>query len=166
MTPRFPDAPARRIALFAGSFDPFTVGHASIVERALPLFDTIVIAVGVNAAKPGATAADERVAAIREVYASLPAGRVEVMAYEHELTVDLAARLGARWLLRGVRSVKDFEYERDIADINRRLAGLETVLMFALPDHAAISSSIVRELRSYGHDVSMLLPTKDTPSML
>ncbi len=157
MTHKFPDT--ERVALFAGTFDPFTVGHASIVQRALPLFDRLVIAVGVNAAKTGAAAAAERVEAIRRVYASLPEGRVEVMSYDRELTVDLARRIGARWLLRGVRSAKDFEYERDMADINRRLAGLETVLLYALPEHAAISSSVVRELRSYGRDIREFLPT-------
>ena len=146
-----------RVALFAGSFDPFTIGHASIVERALPLFDRIIIAVGVNASKPGGTPADERCKSIRELYAS--DGRISVEAYSDELTVDLADRLGANFLLRGVRSVKDFEYERDIADVNRRLSGIETVSLYTLPEHASVSSSIVRELRSYGRDISSFLPT-------
>ncbi len=145
------------MALFAGSFDPFTIGHASIVERALPLFDRIIIAVGINASKPGGTPADRRCEAIRQLY-STQAERIDVLSYSNELTVDLARRLGANWLLRGVRSVKDFEYEREIADINRRLSGLETVLLFTLPEHSAISSSIVRELHSYGHDVDQFLP--------
>lgn len=156
MTLRSPDK--IRTALFAGSFDPFTVGHASVVERALPLFDKIIIAVGINASKPGSTPPERRVEAIQRIYASLPAGRVTVIAYEGELTVDLAARTGARWLLRGVRSVKDFEYERDLADINRKLSGLETILLYTEPQYAAVSSSVVRELAAYGREISDFLP--------
>ena len=151
-----------RIALFAGSFDPFTIGHASIVERALSLFDRIIIAVGVNANKAGETSADERQKAIRDIYSNIPE-RVSVESYSDELTVDLAQRVGAKWLLRGVRSVKDFEYEREIADINRQLSGLETVILLTLPEHGAVSSSVVRELRSYGRDVSHFLPAKYIP---
>ena len=158
MTPKSPDTPAPRVALFAGSFDPFTIGHDSIVRRALPLFDRIIIAVGTNAAKAGATPAYDRVSAIRAVYASVPGDRVRVIAYTGELTVDLARRLGARWLLRGVRSAKDFEYERDMADINRQLSGIETVILFSRPEFGAISSSIVRELQSYGVDTTPYLP--------
>lgn len=148
---------APRTALFAGSFDPFTIGHASIVSRALPLFDRIVIAVGVNMSKTSADEVSRRVEAITALYADEP--RVTVTHYEG-LTVDMATRCGARWLLRGVRSVKDFEYERDMADINRQLSGLETVLLYSLPEHAAVSSSIVRELHAYGRDVSDYLPGK------
>lgn len=162
MTPTYPDpaAGARepRIALFAGSFDPFTVGHASIVERALPLFDCIVIAVGVNAAKVSDADATGRVRAIERLYAALPPGKVKVVCYSGILTAQLAAQVGAKWLLRGVRSVRDFEYERDLADLNRRIAGLETVLLPALPEMAAVSSSAVRELQSYGADVTSFLP--------
>jgi len=156
MTRKSPDSV--RIALFAGSFDPFTVGHASVVERALALFDRVIVAVGVNSAKTGTDPADERVEVIRRIYAALPEGRVEVLAYENELTVQLAKRLGAGWLLRGVRSVKDFEYERDLADLNRRVGGIDTVLLYTLPEYAAISSGAVRELRAYGCDVTPFLP--------
>lgn len=157
MTPISSDA-ERRTALFAGSFDPFTVGHASVVERALPLFDRLVIAVGINAEKATATAAAYRVAAIAGLYAG--DGRVEVMSYSGELTADLARRIGAGWLLRGVRSVRDFEYERDMADLNRRLSGIETVVLFSLPEHGAVSSSAVREIASYGGDVAPFLPER------
>lgn len=157
MTHRYPDS--IRVALFAGSFDPFTTGHASIVERALPLFDCIIIAIGVNVRKPSERPVNERVKAIEALYVSLPPGRVKVVAYHDELTVDVARRLGANWLLRGVRSVKDFEYERDLADVNRKLSGIETLLLYTLPELAAVSSSVVRELQSYGHDVSQFLPT-------
>lgn len=158
MTAKSHEAEPTRTALFAGSFDPYTIGHASIVGRALPLFDKIIIAVGVNPGKPGRRPAGELVAAIERVYASLPPGRVEVVSYSHELTVDLARRLGARWLLRGVRSVADFEYERNLADLNRKLSGLETILLYTLPEYAAVSSSAVRELESYGADVSQFMP--------
>ena len=157
MTHKYPET--CRVALFAGSFDPFPVGHASVVERALPLFDRIIIAIGVNAKKPSEHSTEERVEAIASLYRNLPEGRVDVVAYHDELTVDLAARLGAGWLLRGVRSVKDFEYERDLADINRKLSGIETLLLYTLPELGAVSSSMVRELKSYGHDVSPFLPT-------
>lgn len=155
MTQKFPDK-GLRTALFAGSFDPFTIGHASVVERALPLFEHFIIAVGTNAAKHGSSAVADRVKAICELYSHDP--RVEVISYEGKLTVDLAAELGAHWLVRGVRSVKDFEYERDLADINRRLGGVETLLLYSLPEHGAISSSVVRELSSYGRDISSLIP--------
>ena len=143
--------------LFPGSFNPFTVGHASIVERALPLFECIIIAVGVNCDKAGVDAT-ANIDAIRRYAARFPKGKVDVTTYSGELTVDLARRVGADWLLRGVRSAKDFEYERDMADINRRIAGVETLILFALPEYGAVSSSVVRELASYGHDVDEFLP--------
>ncbi len=159
MTPRYPDnGTGPRVALFAGTFDPFTAGHASVVERALLLFDKIVIAVGINAAKTSEADASGRVRSIEAVYAALPPGRVEVVCYSGMLTVQLATQVGARWLLRGIRSVKDFEYEREMADINRKLSGLETILLFTLPELAAVSSSAVRELSAYGADVSAFLP--------
>jgi pantetheine-phosphate adenylyltransferase len=145
-----------RTALFAGSFNPFTIGHASIVERGLQLFDRIVIGIGVNANKPDSQAdGEKRAAHLRAVYANEP--RVEVITYS-TLTVDAAQSVGAKFLLRGVRSARDFEYERDLADVNRRLSGIETVLLYALPDLAVISSSLVRELQSYGKDVANLMP--------
>lgn len=141
-------------ALFPGSFNPFTLGHADIVSRGLEIFDSIVIAVGVNAGKAPADA-EAVVRPIRTLYADEP--RVSVVTY-NTLTIELARRLGVRFLLRGVRSVKDFEYERDMADVNRQLSGLESVILFSRPELAAISSSVVRELQSYGHDVSRFLP--------
>lgn len=146
-----------RIALFPGSFNPFTVGHKSIVDRAIPLFDRIIIAIGTNAEKSEADFDDlaRRIRAIASVYEDEPA--VEVYAYEG-LTSDFAAEMGAGFLLRGVRSVQDFEYERTLADVNRRISGLETVLLYSLPEYSSISSSVVRELQSYGVDVSDFLP--------
>lgn len=147
-----------RIAIFPGSFDPFTIGHASIVRRGLEMFDKIVIGVGYNANKRSFLTPEERVAAIEKVYAS--ESRVKVVAYDN-LTADLAHREQARFVLRGIRSVKDFEYERDIAGINHRLSGVETVLLFTEPHYADISSTIVRELLAFGKDVSEFLPKVD-----
>jgi pantetheine-phosphate adenylyltransferase len=144
-----------RIALFPGSFDPFTRGHRAIVDRALPLFDKLVIAIGVNRAKKGWMPVEERLEKLRALYANEP--RVEVIAYE-TLTMDLAAEYGAKYVLRGVRSIADFEYERTIADANRKIGGLETIFLISDTDTAHISSSLVRELAAFGHDVSDLLP--------
>lgn len=144
-----------KIAIFPGSFDPFTVGHASIVNRGLPMFDRIVIGVGVNDKKRSFYTPEQRVEAIQKVYASEP--RIKVVSYS-DLTIDLARREGATFILRGLRSVKDFEYERDIAAMNKRLAGVETVMLFTEAQYSDISSSVVRELIAYGKDVSAFLP--------
>ena len=143
-----------RTAVFPGSFNPFTRGHADIVRRGLELFDRIVIAVGINASKSAADA-EALAAPIRELFEAEP--RVIVTTYT-TLTVDIAREYDARFILRGVRSVKDFEYERDMADINRQLSGIESVILFSSPELSAISSSVVRELQSFGHDVSRFLP--------
>ena len=144
-----------RIALFPGSFNPFTLGHKSLVDRALPLFDKIVIAVGYNPAKADASAIEERLEQIRRAFEGEP--KVEVTSYEG-LTVDACRKAGARWMLRGVRTVADFEYERNLADVNRQIAGIETILLYTLPEYASLSSSMVRELASFGYDVSRFLP--------
>ena len=145
----------KKTALFPGTFDPFTRGHYSVVERALNLFDEVIIAIGVNALKKPMFTAEERVAMLQQLYADEP--RVRVVAYSG-LTVDLAQEYGARFMLRGVRSVIDFEYEKSIADVNRDISGVETVLMFTQPQYAHISSSVVRELLSYGRNVEAYLP--------
>lgn len=144
-----------RIALFAGSFDPFTAGHQSIVDRSLDLFDSIVIGIGVNPAKKPWLPLDRRISDIEALYAGEP--RVKVISFTG-LTVDAARRCGASFLLRGVRSVADFEYERQLADINRNISGLESVLIYALPHLASLSSSAVRELASHGVDITPFLP--------
>lgn len=144
-----------RKGIFVGSFDPFTVGHASVVARALALFDRLVIGVGVNGSKSCLLTAGERVAAIRRLYAAEP--RVEVAGYDG-LTVDFARRVGAGFVVKGVRDTRDFEFERVQADINRRLTGLETVLLFAEPGLGSVSSTVVRELMRYGKDVSGYVP--------
>lgn len=155
MTQKSHDA-ALRVALFPGSFNPFTLGHKSVVDRVLPLFDRVVIAVGYNEAKGGdGVGAGDRAEAIRRVYRDNPS--VEVITYSG-LTVDACRRCGARFMVRGVRSVADFEYERSLADINRDIAGIETLLLYTLPCYASVSSSAVRELSRYGCDVSRYLP--------
>lgn len=144
-----------RTALFAGTFDPYTKGHHSIVQRALPLFDEVVVAVGRNMGKRCMLSVEERVAAIEKLYAG--ENRVRVCTYDG-LTMDFAREVGATVLLRGVRSVKDFEYEREIADVNRKVGGIDTLLLVSEPEYASVSSSVVRELLEYGKDVTPLLP--------
>lgn len=146
----------QRIALFAGSFDPFTIGHKSIVDRGLEIFDGIVIGVGINRAKKPWIPAEKRVADIRRLYDGDPRVRVETFT---GLTVEAARNFGAKFLLRGVRTVADFEFERQLADINRNLSGIESVLIYALPELASVSSSMVRELASYGVDITPYVPT-------
>ena len=144
-----------RTVLFPGSFDPFTRGHQALIERALPMFDKLIIAIGINRAKKGWMPVEERLERLRELYANEP--RVDVVIYE-TLTMDLAVQYGAKYILRGVRSVTDFEYERTIADVNRRVAGLDTIFLISDAETSHISSSLVRELASFGRDVSDLLP--------
>ena len=141
--------------LFPGSFDPFTLGHKSIVDRVLPLAEEVVIAIGVNAGKKSMFSLEERVAQIQKVYANEP--RVKVASYEG-LTTDFAKSIGATVMVRGVRTAQDFEFERTLADVNRQLTGIETILLITEPQYSAISSSIVRELLSYGKDVKEFLP--------
>ena len=142
-------------AIFTGSFDPYTIGHDDILRRALPLFDSIVIGVGHNERKQFMNSVEERVEAIRALYANEPKVRVE--AYS-DLTIDFARRVGAHFIIKGVRSVKDFEYEREQAELNRRLGGVETLLLLADPTLACVSSSAVRELAHFGQDIQPFLP--------
>ncbi len=143
------------IGIFAGSFDPFTIGHASIVQRALPLFDKIVIAVGINEHKKSMLTSEEKVKKIAILYANEP--KIEVKAYAG-LTVSFAQKEQAQYLIKGIRSVKDFEYEREQADINKQIGGIETILLFTEPSLSSISSSIVRELIHFGQDVKPYIP--------
>ncbi|MDD6472737.1 MAG: pantetheine-phosphate adenylyltransferase [Bacteroidales bacterium] len=145
-------------ALFAGSFNPFTIGHESIVKRTLCFADEVVIAIGINNAKENPeTETEERIQTIRSYFTDEP--RVTVLAYEG-LTVDFARQVQADVMVRGVRSVKDFEYEREMADVNRKISGMETILLFSEPELSAVSSSIVRELKAHGKDISKFLPQK------
>ncbi|MBR1414254.1 MAG: pantetheine-phosphate adenylyltransferase [Prevotella sp.] len=147
-----------KTGIFVGTFDPFTTGHDSIVRRALPLFDRLVIGVvGDNVQKPNITPAEERMQAICRLYADEP--RIVVRPY-YGLAVDLARAVGARYIVKGVRSAKDFEYEREQADINRLITHgeVETILLYAEPQLSSVSSSMVRELRHFGLDVSSFIP--------
>jgi pantetheine-phosphate adenylyltransferase len=121
------------------------------------MFDKIVVAVGRNMGKNCMLPVEKRMAAIESLYAG--DNRIEVVSYDG-LTMDFAREIGATALLRGVRNIKDFEYEREIADVNLRIGGVDTVLMMSEPEHASVSSSMVRELMNYGKDVSSLLPPK------
>jgi len=141
--------------LFPGSFDPFTLGHKSIVDRTLQFAEEVVIAIGVNAGKKSMFSLEERMAQIQKIYADEP--RVKVASYEG-LTTDFAESIGATAMVRGVRTAQDFEFERMLADVNRKLTGIETILLITEPQYSAISSSVVRELLSYGKDVKDFLP--------
>lgn len=142
-------------AIFPGSFDPFTIGHHDIVMRALNLFDEIIIGIGHNYTKRETFPLSERLAAIQRIYDNEPRVRVEV--YDG-LTVDFAAQHNAQFILRGVRSTLDFEYERNIAEANKQLSGIETILLYTRPEYAHISSTLVRDLHSHGKDISQYLP--------
>lgn len=160
-TSQFTDG--KKIAMFQGSFDPFTRGHESIVRRALPLFDEIVVAVVSNIAKKPFMNLENRLEFIKQVFAHEP--KVRVVASDG-LTVDVAREVGATCLLRGVRMIQDFENEMHMAEINRRLSGIETVLMYTLPEFSHISSTIVRELYNYNQDVSDYLPQSSPIDLL
>ncbi len=149
------DSKSKRIALFPGSFDPFTRGHESIVRRALPLFDKFIIAIGVNADKRSFMTMEQRKAWIESIFKN--DGQVQVIAYTG-LTVDIAREVGAQFIVRGVRLIQDFENEKHLAEVNRDLTSIETILLYTLPEYSHISSSIVRELVRYNQDVSAYLP--------
>ena len=136
-------------AVFAGSFDPFTIGHRSIVDRALRMFGQIVIAIGFNEHKSGCWTIEQRLKAISSLYEGKP--EVQVMAYKG-LTVTFAKEIGADILLRGVRGNLDFEYERNLADTNKAISGIETVFLISEPEYSFVSSSMVRELLHNGFD--------------
>ena len=142
-------------AIFPGSFDPFTIGHYDIVLRGLQLFDEIIIGIGHNINKHNAFPLEERINAIQHAFNSEP--RIKVMAYDG-LTIDFAAEQQAQFILRGVRSVQDFEYERNIAEANKQLSGIETILLYTRPEFAHISSTLLRDLHSHGKDISPYLP--------
>ena len=147
-----------RIALFAGSFDPFTCGHEAVVEEALRLFDEVVIGVGENVSKKGLLSVDDRCRLIEDVYADNE--RVRVAKYS-TLTGDFAHEVGATVLVRGVRNTIDFEFERTIEATNRNLfPELTTVLLVTPAEYMHISSSTVRELLAFGRKVDELLPSK------
>lgn len=146
-----------RIGLFAGSFDPFTIGHDDLVRRALGIVDELHILVGVNVGKQYDTAPDVRVRQIAELYRNEP--RITVASTEG-LTAYYARRVGATILIRGIRSVRDMEAEREMAETNLSHFGLDTLFFFTRPELAAISSHLVRELAHFGEDVTPYLPKR------
>ena len=150
-----PTTQAKKTALFPGTFDPYTVGHESLVRRGLSLMDEIVIAIGVNESKRSYFSLEKRLEMIRVLYIDEP--RVKVESYD-SLTIDFARKVGAGYILRGIRSVVDFEYEKTIADMNRTISGIETFVLFTEPALTHISSTQVRELLRYGSDVSSFIP--------
>lgn len=145
----------KRKAIFPGTFDPFTIGHYSLVKRSLGLVDEIVIAIGINDAKKSYFPLEKRIEMIESLYRN--DNRVYVRAYD-KLTADYAKEVDAGFIVRGIRSVNDFEYEKTIADMNRNIAGIETFILFTEPELTHISSTIVRELLRFGHDVSQFIP--------
>ena len=144
-------------AIFPGSFDPFTVGHESIVLRGLDIFDEIVVAVGVNADKRCMFSTERRVEFIETVFADRP--QVSVSTYEG-LTVDFAKEIGCSHILRGLRTSADFEFERAIAQVHRQMTGIDTVFLLTTPEHTPINSTIVRDILRHGGDASLFLPQR------
>jgi len=145
-----------RIAVFPGSFDPVTKGHENIVRRALPLFDKIIVAIGVNTSKQGLFPIEKREVWLRAVFADEP--RVDIVSYSG-LTADFCAKSGAKFMLRGVRNGGDFEYERTIAQMTSAMAPeLETIILFTDPEFAAINSTVVREIIRNKGKVSAFVP--------
>lgn len=142
-------------AIFPGSFDPFTLGHYDIVKRGLELFDEIIIGIGRNSTKKETFPIREREEAIRKIFGDEP--RVKVAIYDC-LTVDFAKEQEAQFILRGIRCVEDFEYERNMAEANKQLGGVETIILYTRPEYAHISSTLVRDLYAYGKDVSDFVP--------
>lgn len=153
----------KRVAMFPGTFDPFTIGHESIVTRALNLFDEIVVAVVNNAEKHSFMSLDNRMRYIESVFAGNP--RVRVVAFAG-LMVDVARAEGATCILRGVRTVQDFEYEKNLADIYRATGELETVLLCSYPEFGFVSSTMVRAHLVHGFDVSAYLPALGDNTLL
>ncbi len=144
-------------ALFPGSFDPFTIGHYDIVLRGLNIFDEIIIGIGRNSTKKETFPIREREMAIQKIFKDEP--RVHVLIYDC-LTVDLAKQQECDFILRGIRCVSDFEYERNMAEANKQLGGVETIILYTRPEYAHISSTLVRDLYSYNKDVSAFVPNK------
>jgi pantetheine-phosphate adenylyltransferase len=146
-----------RIALFPGSFDPFTIGHESIVNRGLNLFDKIIIAIGHNTQKPGYFKLDQRQKMIRDIFREEK--RIEVTSFT-ELTVDFCKKSEARYILRGLRTAADFEYERAIAQINKRMDNsIESVFLLTTPEHTPVTSTIVRDIIIHNGDASKFIPS-------
>lgn len=145
-----------KVAVFPGTFDPFTVGHEAIVKRALNLFDKVIVAVGKNLSKSTLFTLEQRLAMVNEVFNNEP--KVEVVGYEG-LTVDFCHKMGAKFLLRGLRTSADFEYERAIGQVNKAMnPDIETVFILTAPEHTPVNSTIVRDILINKGDASKFLP--------
>ena len=146
-----------KVAVFPGSFDPITVGHLALVKRALPLFDKIIVAIGENSQKKYLFSLDQRIAWLKAVFADEP--KVEVDFFEN-LTAHYCQKIGAKYLLRGLRNASDFDYEKTISQMNAIVGnGIETIFLISEPEHSHISSTIVREVIKWGGDASAFVPT-------
>jgi pantetheine-phosphate adenylyltransferase len=145
-----------RICLFPGTFDPVTLGHKDIIDRALPLFDKLIIGIGRNVLKQAMFSEEQRLEWIREIYRGN--NKVEALAYDG-LTVECCKSVGAKFILRGIRYVNDFEYEKAIADMNRSLdSNIETIFLTCLPQFTSVASTLVRDVIRHGGDASQFLP--------
>lgn len=144
-----------RICLFPGTFDPVTLGHTDIINRALPLFDKLVIGIGRNSNKTAMFSEDQRLSWLKEIYKG--ESKISALAYDG-LTVNCCKAIGADFILRGIRYVNDFEYEKAIADMNRSLEKVETIFLTCLPEFTSVASTLVRDVIRNGGDVSKFLP--------
>jgi pantetheine-phosphate adenylyltransferase len=146
----------KKIAVFPGSFDPFTVGHENIVLRGLDLFDEIIVAIGVNSTKQSLLKVEARLAMIKLVFDSIPKVRAD---FFEGLTVDYCKKVHATHMLRGIRTAADFEYERAIAQINKKmLPSVESIFLLTTPEHTPVNSTIIRDIIRNGGDASQFLP--------
>ena len=146
----------KKTAVFPGTFDPFTRGHENILNRALPLFDHIIIAIGVHSHKQTLFSREQRIEMIRKMYRNEP--MITVDSYDG-LTIDYCVKAGAQYLLRGLRTAADFEYERAIAQINRKMnPSIETVFLLAIPEYTPLNSTIIRDILRHGGDARQFLP--------
>jgi pantetheine-phosphate adenylyltransferase len=154
----------QRICLFPGTFDPITLGHVDIIQRAVPLFDKIVVAVGINTSKTPMFSAEQRLLWIEEIFKAEP--RISGAVYEG-LTIEYCKQIGAKFILRGIRYVSDFEYEKTIADANRTLdPGIETIFLTGEPKYTSVASTIVRDIIRNKGNASPFLPDVVTQSIL
>ncbi len=147
-----------KIAIFPGSFDPFTVGHESVLKRALPMFDKVIVMIGDNSSKKNLFTVENRIRMIQDVFVDEP----KIVVDKHEgLTVDYCKENKANFIIRGLRTAADFEYERAIAQVNKKMySKLETIFLLTTPEHTPINSSIVRDVLRHNGDVSIFVPDK------
>lgn len=146
----------QKVAVFPGSFDPITKGHESVILRALPLFDKVIVAIGENQQKNAFFSLDKRLDWLKEVFKSYP--QIEITSYSG-LTVDFCKKLNAGFILRGLRTSADFEFERSIGQINKQIyPGVETVFLLTAPEYTSLNSSIVRDIIRHGGDITPFVP--------